>query len=81
MSPVQYWFILRHANVFTHRKVARCHTWLNGWLKGWLKVLAKPLHFKWNRKTAEEVLGGKTCEFDLRNFNANAKSKAHCTKF
>ncbi len=32
-SPVQYWFILRHAKVFLHRRMARCHTCLKAWLK------------------------------------------------
>ncbi len=31
LSPVQYWFILTHAKVFIHSKVARCQTWLKGW--------------------------------------------------
>jgi hypothetical protein len=35
--------------------------------------VAELLHFNWNRKVAEEVCGGRTCEFALQNLNASAK--------
>ncbi len=35
--------------------------------------MAKLLHFKQNRKAAEEVLEGKHMSFALQNFNTNAK--------
>ncbi len=71
MSPVQYWFILRHAKVFMHGGVARCDTWLNGRLKRWLKVVAKKLQLMSWKESGWGSLEGKTCELELWNFYAN----------
>ncbi len=68
MSPVQYWFILGHTEVFVRRKMARCDTWSNGWLKKAIKSCGQTIVFLNEKEICYGSLERKMCEFCFTKF-------------